>query len=346
MSISLRLRRRVRLRAQGDPTTACARQRRAFDRAVLLVRVYYAATLYLIALELPQWRGWSEATALAPSWPVAWIGLIGVGPAVHLIMSFAIAATLAAAVVPSSRAARVLVAIALLELVALHYSFGRIGSGWGTWLWAALLFVLLPHDRAGVDTPAARAGRQKYLTVFWAVQLMVFGSFALSGAWKVVYAAGQIAAGEVHAFAPSALARHVAGQLFFSGKTSVLGRAIIENPILGWLPFLGVLYVQLGALAAAFRPTLHGIWAVALIAFHLATTVVLAMTFPRSVLLLAILCAASPFAPVEMYWRRVGTDLPFVGPLLRRGRRAGPATARAVPRPHAGRSAWIERRER
>jgi hypothetical protein len=310
------------MRTQGDAATACARQRRAFEGAVLLVRVYYAATLYVVALQVPDWRKWSEAAALAPRWPVAWIELIGVRPGVHLVMSFALAATLAAAVAPESRRARVLAAVALLELVALYYSFGSIGSGWTLWLWTAFLFVLLPDGNAA-SAATARARRQRHLTVFWAAQVMLFGSFALSGAWKIVYAVVQISAGEVHAFAPNALARHVAKQLLSSGETSLLGPAVIENPILGWMPFLAVMYVELGAIAAAFRPSLHRVWAVALIAFHLATTLVLAMTFPRSVLLLAILCAPSPFAPAQMRWWTVAYELPLLGAALHRIRRGG-----------------------
>lgn len=309
MTAAFGLPRWLRLRPTGDARTACARQRRHFAGASLVVRVYYAATLYLVAVQLPQWRPWSTAPLLVPPWPVAWIEVVGTGVGVNLVMGGTLLATLVGALAPESRPVRLAVALGLLELVALDYSFGRIGSGWTAWLWAAFLFTLLPDTRGA----AGRAARQRYLSVFWAAQVMLFGSFALSGTWKLVFAAVQLGLGEVTAFAPSALARHVAQQLVYSGRDSLLGPTLIAHPLLGWLPFLAIVGLQLAALPAAFQPALHRLWAVALIAFHLATTLLLAMSFPRSILLLALLGAGSPFAPAAVRWADVARALPLVG---------------------------------
>jgi glycosyltransferase involved in cell wall biosynthesis len=77
MRASARLGRWLRMRPHGDAAAACARQRRAYRGAALLVRVFYGANLYLVALEVPQWREWSAAAVPAPLWPVWWIRLVG-----------------------------------------------------------------------------------------------------------------------------------------------------------------------------------------------------------------------------------------------------------------------------
>jgi hypothetical protein len=203
---------------------------------------------------------------------------------------------LLAAIAPHRRIFRILYAVGLLEYAALTNSFGKIDHMLHTWLWASLIFILLPGFVRSVDREC-RARRAELLLVFFGAQAVIFLFYSLSGFWKLGGAVTQVLQGQTSAFSPAALATHLAARTAQGGECGLFAPFILEHPRLGWLPYLATLYVELCALLAAFRPALHRLWGFSLIGFHLGTLLILGIDFGQAMLLLALLFCCSPFRP-------------------------------------------------
>lgn len=294
------------LRAQRDQCAAAA----------LLVRVFYAANLYLVFRHLRLWPGWLETAAIEPLWPVAWVPVLGIEPAVHLIMALLGVGAFAAALLPERRAARFGAFLGLLFFHAFVNSFGKINHSSHGWLLASFLLIFLP-DAGRARLARSRRLRQQLLNAFWSAQAMLLVFYTLSGTWKALAAIPQIARGEVHSFAPTALALHVAHRLLQTSGESVLGAFVVEHPLLGWPGFLLTLYLQVFSLWAAFRPSLHRLWGAGHLAFHFVVYLTMSVSFHPQVLLVGILLLASPFDP-GCGWRQRAAELPLFGGLVRR----------------------------
>ena len=102
-------------------------------------------------------------------------------------------------------------------------------------------------------------------------------------------------------------------QLLAPQYTNTIGTFIVTYPLVGWLLYLGAIYLQLFAVVAAFRPALHRVWGMVLIGFHLMSALTFAIGFPRNVLLLALFLVGSPFVEGKPSWRTVLTQLPVIG---------------------------------
>ena len=305
-------RRLLRGAQSGDVMRGWAEQRTTFDAAQTLVRLFYAATLYLVTTNIRSWKHWARYETLDPVWPLAWVSLTGVPTAVHLVMTATYATLIAVALVPHLRVLRVAVFVALMAYVALEYSFGRVGHGWYACLNIAFMFILLPRTTSDRGAGAV-AMRQRYLLVVWAGLASLLLPYSLAGFWKVFYGIAQWSNGETHSFSPSAFAIQIAGKLAKSGTTGAAGPFLIEHPALGWLPYLGVIYIECASFIVAFRPDLHRVWGVFLIAFHIASYLTMDILFSKNVLFLVLFCVASPFAPQVVSWPLVVRALPGVG---------------------------------
>ena len=305
-------RRLLRGTQSGDAMRAWAVQRTTFDAAQTLVRLFYGATLYLVTINIWSWNRGAGYDTLDPVWPLAWISLTGVPTAVYLVMTATCATLIAVALVPHRRVLRVAVFVALLAYVALEYSFGRVGHGWYGCLYIAFMFILLPRVPSSQGAGAV-AMRQRYLLVVWAGLASLLLPYTLSGFWKVFYGISQWSNGETNSFSPSAFAIQIAGKLSRGGTIGAAGPFLMEHPALGWLPYLGMIYVECASFVVAFRPKLHRVWGVVLIAFHIASYVTLDILFSKNILLLVLFCIASPFAPQAVSWPVVARALPGTG---------------------------------
>jgi hypothetical protein len=312
-------------RGYGAPFRA---QRRAAEGAVLLVRVFYAANLYLAFRHLRLWSGWLGTAAIDPLWPVAWVPLVGIEPAVHAIMTLMLVGAFAAALLPGWRPARGLAFLGLFLFHAFANSFGKINHSSHGWVLVSFLLTFLP-DAGRHALSRSRGLRQHYLNAFWSAQAMLLLFYFMSGTWKALAAVEQLVRGEVHGFAPTALAMHIAHRLLQTGDESLLGAFFIEHPLLGWPPFVLTLYLQVSGLWVAFRPSLHRLWGAGHLAFHFVVYLSMSVSFHPQVLVVGILLLASPFDP-GCGWRQRAADLPLVGGLRALGRRQTPESQQAL----------------
>jgi hypothetical protein len=292
-------------------------QTRAFVYARLLVRCYYVALLYFAVALLPDWEGFMSRTAPTPLWPVAWLWYTDLRTGIALILSLYLLGTLVGAILTEKRWARVLAFLGLFEFVAFNYSYGKIGHSLHAWVLTAFLLIFLPNAWEKAAWPA-RVVRQRFLTVFWACQALVMLIYSMAGLGKIAGAVYQFSVGQMHAFMPGALAAIVANRLIETNSRSLLGPWLIDHPLWGWPFMLADIYLQVFAFRIAFRPSLHKLWAVGLILFHIGSFLLLTISFAPSILLLALLFVCSPFHSPRENWRNMTLDLPLFGQLMER----------------------------
>jgi hypothetical protein len=300
------------LGARTGAAGAIARQRGVFRRAYLLVRIYYVLHLCLLVIGITHWGKWPAAQALSPLWPILWVELTRIPTAVYIIVTFSLAAAMLAALFPEKRVIRAILFISLLEFTALYNSFGKIYHTSHAWLAIGFLFIFLP-DGKSKDLESSIAHRQLYLTAFWGALALVLCFYSLAGFWKVIGGIDQLLRGEVHAFAPEALAYQIASRLVKTNSTSIAGPFIIDHPFVGWPLYLSSIYLECFALLAAFRPSLHRFWGLSLILLHIGSYLTMTIGFPRNILILFLFLVCSPFAPSNNRCRTILYDMPMLG---------------------------------
>lgn len=287
--------------------------RRAAEQAQGLVRFFYLFVLYQLTLtSIHLWGQASNASAIEPLWPLFWVEFLPRPAAFAIAICTALAAGLVGFLATEQRLARVMVFVGYLLLNGLQNSFGKINHGDHAMIAVAFVLIWLPARPA----PGSRntvTYTHLYLTAIGAAQVMVGLFYTMSGLWKVYFGVQQLLAGEINTFHPHALATLVAFRLLQTRQESILGWLIVAQPLLGWPLHMGALYLELGALMAAFRPPLHRVWGVGLLLFHLATWLLMEIPFLPSMVLIGLFFVQAPLAPATFDWRTVLHQLPGLG---------------------------------
>lgn len=289
---------------------------RAAEQAHLLVRFFYLFVFYQLTLtSIYLWGKAATATPIDPLWPVFWVDYFAKPTAFAIAICVALAAGFAGVLMPQRQLVRVLVFGVYLLLNGLQNSFGKINHGDHPMIAVAFVLIWLPRwPASGQRNSVSQA--HLYLTVIGAAQVMVGLFYTMSGLWKVYFGVQQLVAGEINTFHPHALATLIAFRLLQTDQESILGGLIVAQPLLGWPLHIGALYLELGALIAAFRPPLHRVWGIGLILFHMGTWLLMEIPFLPSMVLVGLLFVCSPFAPASINWWVVLHQLPGLGSLV------------------------------
>lgn len=310
-----------------------AYQSAAFDKAWLLVRAFYATNLFWAALRLEERARWNTYDAIYPLWPLAWLSTDNVSTVATNVYVFnAMVATIALVFVGSSTA-RWLAFAGALFAGAFENSFGRICHYGHAWVWVAFFFAFLPSGLPSQFTDS-RIRRQRYLRVFWSAQFALLFFYSMAGWLKLVTVPVQLMRGEVTAIGPEALARHIANCALQGGPQPLLASWLVEHIIIGWVLFLGAIYLEAVALLVAFRPALHRWWGIGLIMLHLGIGLAMEIWFVPPMFLLALLFVYSPFQTEGTTWPQMICELPGVDLIAWVARRRIAADALAL-RPRA-----------
>ena len=281
-----------------------------FSQTQVLIRVFYAYVLVLAAFSIPEFGSLAQPRELSLLWPVAWIDAVEPIRGIRFVTGFFLAASLAGAIWPGPRLLRVAAFVGLLCFVALKNSEGKIGHSLHLPVLVALAFVFLPQGWQRPD--ASRLIRMSLLQVFAATQVLLLLTYTMSGLGKLGGGLYEWFSGQAHPFQIDGFSRIVAERLLQTNSSSVLGRWIIDHPWLGWPLLPGAIYLQTTSVIAAFRPSLHRWWGVALIVFHVGNAFILTINFPHSIFLLGLFLLASPFAPAGFDARQILADLPIL----------------------------------
>lgn len=143
-------------------------------------------------------------------------------------------------------------------------------------------------------------------------QAMIMTTYTLAGFWKFYAAVGQSFLGKLSAFSIDGFSNLIAKTLIDNGMTTILGSFLVNHPGLAFITFFSGIYFELFALLAIFRPNLHRLWGLALIALHLGSTLILGITFRPNIIILAIFFCCSPFAPQSFRIKQALIDMPLV----------------------------------
>lgn len=296
-------------------------QARAFDTAVVLVRVFYVATFFRVTTHLAEeWLGWLGSEELAAIWPTAWVEWVGIELGVNVIATAAIVSALLTLLMPEKRVWRAFTFGGFFMMIGLTNSFGKINHSFHVWLFALFFLIFLPN-RPWEMLRRSVGGKHRFLTVFWYTQFFVLLTYSMSGFWKLGIGMFQLLFRDASIFSSDGLALLVSTHLLKINGEALLGWFIIENPWVGFLPFLGVVYLELFAVFAAFRPEVQRFWAVSLMLFHMGTNLLMTINFNNNILVVGIFLLLSPFAPATFdFWRTV-RSLPLVDVVMAMGKR-------------------------
>lgn len=288
--------------------------------AQTIVRVFYFFLLYSSIILFQQWDFTIQAKSQISFIPtIAWINLVSFPVALVIIKILFILTALLASLFPQSRALRILAFISVLEFVSLYFSILKLDVDWYTMILAAFMFIFLP-DGWGNPAKFSTAGKQKFLLAFWGCQAIILLTYTMSGIGKLIGGFNQMMAGESFVFEPQAGALHVADRLIVTNSTSPIGPFVIDHYLLLWPLYLGTIYLLLFSFSVAFKPSLHRLWGLGIILFHIVNYLAINIGFNAHVFLLALLFLISPFSPAKMDLKTVLHDLPLLGIFIKKNK--------------------------
>jgi hypothetical protein len=287
-------------------------QRRAFERAQLLVGMFYAANLFFAGWRLAERARWDNYESLDPLWPLFWAAGGKVSVVAANVLTLNVIAAALAAFFPTIRWVRWTAFGGALLAGAFENSFGRVGHGGHAWVWIALFFAFLPTGSA-IQFADSRLRRQQYLQTFWSTQFAVLFFYSMSGWLKLVTVPVQLLHGEVCSLAPEALARHVANRMLQTHSHAMFGNWAINYQWLSWPLFLGAVYLEAFSVLIAFRPALHRLWGSALVLLHVGIGLSMDIWFVPPMFLLTLIFLYSPFDFGQYDWRQRIAELPGIG---------------------------------
>jgi hypothetical protein len=280
-----------------------------------LVRAFYLIVLHFAFETQRNLQRLGEFNPqIDPLWPVAWVDQASFTAAANVIGLAFLASAIAAIVWPDRRTPKLLVALFYLQALAFENSFGSINHYGHFGLWLSLCFAALPQASLE-QLRGSRPLRRSYLTLLFLAQSLIALFYTSSGARKAYYGLF-VPEGSVSSFAPDALPILVVQKWLQTGDQPLLADLFIQHLWLAWPAHLLVIYVELFALIAVFRPELHRLWGVLLITFHLLVWLLLGISFAYQPALLALLFVCSPFAPrPQPGMAQVLRQLPVLGDL-------------------------------
>jgi hypothetical protein len=284
------------------------RQSEAWANARMLIRFFYAGLAYLAASLVPMWGDLAGRVPVQPLWPVEWLHS---GEGITGILCLYLFGTVAALAFPERRWARIVAFLSVLEYVAYSNSFGKIGHSMHGWVLVSLIFVFLPCG--GFERGVGRAVRQQFLHVVWLATFLLLYIYFMSGMSKVGGCLWQAWLGETTVLNPYALSNQIADRLNQTQGTNPVAVWLIGHHWLGWALYLGVIYLQIAALWAAFRPVLLRPVGLAMLLFHIGTYFIFTIGFIPMVLLVGVLLMGSPWGGATDLGRSCWTRLPGVG---------------------------------
>lgn len=254
---------------------------------------------------------------LDPVWPVAWIPHVGTSTGAGIIIALNVVSGFAGALFWRFKWVRALVTLSLLQTGALLNSFGGISHGYHEWIWLSFVFLVFLPAGDQNTLGASRTLRFGAIGAVVYAQALILLFYTMSGAFKVFIGLLFHSIGATSVFSIDAMAIQLADRSTQTGTTPLLAPLIIDNPVLGWPLYTGLVLLELFAIVFLFRPQLHRFVGTCLIAFHFGTYLFMEIIFPLHVLINGLLFLMSPFAPRHVTVGDMVRALPVVGGLAR-----------------------------
>lgn len=285
-------------------------------RATQSVPFFYYILEFIAFMQIMRFEQIANLT-LRPFWPIFWVQFLGPFQqfSAHIFLLLLFAGGCVACMWYQYRFARILAFLGIFQYQAFIVSV--IGQEHDLYvpLFVSFAFMFLPdvwHVRVHTNDE-----RKKFLIIYWGAQAFFLITYTMSGLYKLVTAFQQYALGQATYFSPDAAALYAAYWMAEFQRTTILGPFIVEHHFFGWIGLMLVLYILLFASYAGLRPSLHKIWGLGIIFFHLATLLSIGIIFIYNTLFAALFLLNSPFAPEKSDVKQVLFDLPLLGPIAR-----------------------------
>lgn len=283
-----------------------------FQQAQLIIRIFYVIIFLFEYRKYSRWTSLVNTTSLDPIWPVYWLNYVNIEFGILCILYLGLCSSLLAITFPNWRITRILVFLSLLEFTAFNNSFGKINHAAHLSILLSFILIFLP-SRWDSLKKVNQYTKNTTLMIFASCQSFIMLTYTMAGIGKVFGAVIQGFQGEIHNFAPQALALHIARAFSQQDSYTVLGLWLMEHYYIGWPLMIGTIYLQFFAIWAVFRPSLHQIWGFGLILFHIASVFTMKISFMQSSLWLVLFFINSPFRPLNFNIQQVVEDLPIFG---------------------------------
>ncbi|HSI09209.1 MAG: hypothetical protein ACAH89_11355 [Rariglobus sp.] len=288
----------------------------AYQRCRMLIPFFYVILVSSMMQAFPWWEVYLSRTQWTLLWPVYWLAWIPLSGGILAILIFSLMSAFAASVFSGSRLVRAAAFLGIFQFAALSNSTGKIGHNLHVMVFISFLLIWLPDgwNRSG----APRWVRSSVYLIVSGAQAVLMLSYTMAGLIKVGAGVFQLAAGQSSVFHYDGLARQIADRLLQTGASRPLGEWLITNPVAAWPLMMLVLYVELFAIWAVFRPRLQVFFAVALIVFHAGSYFTMTILFLNHCVLLGLLLAIVPLGSLRWSARGFVRDLPVIGAVFGR----------------------------
>ena len=298
-------------RDHAEPGAVFKEREEAYQRCRLLIPVFYTILVMVAMQTFPGWDGFMAKTQWTLLWPVGWLAWVPLSEGILAILAFNVCGAFAALVFPGSRLFRAAAFLGILQFAALSNSTGKIGHNLHVMVLISFLLIWLPDgwNRSG----APRWVRSSVYLIASGAQAVLMLSYTMAGLIKIGAGVFQLAAGQSSVFHYDGLARQIADRLLQTGASRPLGEWLIANPVAAWPLMMFVLYVELFAIWAVFRPRLQVFFAVALIVFHAGSYFTMTILFLNHCVLLGLLLVTVPLGSLRWSARGFVRDLPVIG---------------------------------
>lgn len=295
------------LNGQDQSSTPFLKLSRSAVGLDAIVMAFYAASVYLAVNLIPQVTGLAET---ANEWNFVWVlKWLPKGSEPFLLEIIAIACAVSAVIALVARHmlwARLAFFVLFLFSASVPNSVGGINHPYHAWIFVSFIFVFLPNKTS--DT-MDRAEKMALATVIRTAQSLILLFYSMAGMEKLYQGVTALAEGGSGNLSWGALTWTLTDRAMQTGTTPILIDLVVNNTWAATIMMWGVIYVQVVAVVIAFRPSLHAVWAMALITFHLGTWALMEIIFTQHILLLCILFLMRP-EPTSL--RSLFTSLRFL----------------------------------
>lgn len=281
---------------------------RAAVEFIWLTRVYYLIAAFVIVNG--RFDPLQNATPTDNLWPVALdMELTGGYILRNLTTTVAFVASavaLMAVFFPRMLIWKLGVFIYFFYIDALSNSFGFPGYAARIYVFISFALLFLPSSYS-LKIKLSYKNILASLAVFWLTQALLLFTYSISGFWKVRDSGMEI-------FAADGMTRIlIARALSDTLDIPLLLPVVAPHFILTHLMQLTVIYVQLSAIFALFRPHLHRPFGVILVLFHFGTDWILNVRFTANILVVGLFLVLSPTAPRRFSLVGFVVSLPVLG---------------------------------
>lgn len=298
--------------------------RRIAVEVVWLVRFFYLFVFFLMNSYLNLHAMLKNGDPTDPVWPMALLNhVLGTGwaEAAYGLSVIPVASGILgilAMVFPGCLIWRIGIFLYIFITVALINSHGSISHGGHFLVYVSFALLFLPAAAGRLDR-MPRSAVMGCIMAFWFAQFIPLFCYSLSGLWKVLFSGPELLTSD--GFVRILLNRAMSD----TKSMPLLVPYLVRYEYLSQFLLLGVVYLEVFAVFAWFRPHLHRPFGVMLILFHLGVGWLLNISFMNHLVILGIFMVFSPFSPRRSSWFAVAQSLPLLGiPFRIRARRRQP----------------------